>query len=64
MSEHPPRPPLPPPTAAFLDELRERARRYGWDGDYVEIDFFLRSLYSEAGLPVPDLNPYLIEDES
>jgi hypothetical protein len=51
-------PPLPPPTEGFLEELRERARRAGWNYDYVVIDEFMRGLYKEAGVPEPVLDPY------
>jgi hypothetical protein len=47
-----------PPSPAFLEELRERARRAGWDYDYVEVRAFVEALYREAGLDVPDLEPY------
>lgn len=47
---------------AFLDELRERARRYGWAGDYTEVIEFVRQQYVDAHLPVPDLTPYEEED--
>ncbi len=52
-----------PPTLGFLEELRERARRYGWLGDYVEIASFVRDLYKEAGIEVTDgeLAPYETE---
>jgi lysylphosphatidylglycerol synthetase-like protein (DUF2156 family) len=48
------------PTKEFLEELRERARRYGWSGDYVEVREFVKSLYLDAGLEVTDayLEPY------
>lgn len=57
--------PLPPPSKDFLAELLERAKRYGWSGDYVEIDYFLRSLYHEAGIDISDaeLEPYKDDDE-
>jgi hypothetical protein len=52
---------MTPPTAAFLDELRERARRYGWDGDYIPIRDFMVSLYRDAGVrEPPNLEPYPI----
>ena len=41
---------LSPPTSEFLAELTERARRYGWEGDYIEIYDFLKSLYADAGI--------------
>jgi len=49
-----------PPSLAFLEELRERARRYGWSGDYGEIQAFVEALYKQAGEPVTqsDLEPY------
>ena len=51
-------PPLPPPSPEFLEELRERARRFGHLGDYIEISQFVEALYDEAALPRPDLEPY------
>ncbi len=48
---------LPPATSAFLEELVERARDWGW-GDGVEITNFVERLYRDAGLPVPDLDPF------
>lgn len=54
-----PRKQLPSPTPEFLAELIERAKRYGWTGDYVEIRDFLVAQYKEAGMPPPDdLEPY------
>lgn len=55
---------LPPPSRAFLDELRERARRLGWTFDYVEIRQFVLALHIEAGVELSDadLEPY--PDES
>ena len=44
----------------FLEELRERARRYGWDGDYTELISFCNELYRQAGHPLPDMTPYKI----
>ena len=41
---------LNPPGKPFLDELLERAKVYGWAGDYIEIKRFVCSLYEEAGL--------------
>lgn len=54
-----------PPTPAFLDELIDRARRFGWDGDYVEIQQFVRSVCLEGGRTVTDeeLEPYPPEDD-
>lgn len=54
---------LPPPTLPFLEEVRERARRYGWGGDYTELADWVRALYREAGAPVPDLEPYPVDDD-
>lgn len=57
---------MKPPTLEFLEELRERARLFGWDGDYIEVANFVRALYQEAGLPKPskeELEPYPCEDE-
>ena len=53
-------PPLPPPSKEFLEELRERARRYGWSGDYVEVKNFVESLYDEGGiyLALKEFEPY------
>lgn len=44
----------------FLAELKERARRYGWLGDYTEVASFVTELYREAGIEVKpaDLEPY------
>jgi hypothetical protein len=48
------------PSVAFLTELREQARRYGWSGDYVEIVGFVKQVYAQAGVPITDadLEPY------
>ena len=56
----PERPPtIAPPTTAFLEELRTRARIYGWTGDYGEITDFLRALYRDAGIEeIPNCEPY------
>ena len=51
-----------PPSKEFLDELVHRAKAYGWSGDYVEIDYFVQSLFDQAGLECPDLEPYLLGD--
>jgi hypothetical protein len=50
------------PRKEFLDELVEWARRYGWCGDYVEVDNFVRALYRLAQLEPPDLEPYANDD--
>lgn len=50
-----------PASPEFLEELRERARRVGWLLDYSEIASFVRRLYHEANLPVPELEPYETE---
>lgn len=55
--------PLPLPSLEFLEELSERARRYGWSGDYTEIEEFVRVLYAEAELPVPDLRTYRYDSD-
>lgn len=49
------------PTKEFLTEVTERARRYGWKGDYVEVAAFLAYLYEMAGVPCPtgaDIEPF------
>lgn len=51
-----------PPSLVFLEELRERARCYGWTGDYEELHRFIAHLYEQAGLPVPDLEPYAVDE--
>ena len=51
-----------PPAIEFLEELRDRARRYGWGGDYIEIRDFVEALYRQAGFEVPDLEPYPVND--
>ena len=54
-----PLPLLPPPSQAFLEELRERVRRRGWArGDLTDILRFVRDLYEEAGLPPGKLEAY------
>ncbi len=50
------------PNAEFLEELRERVRCYGWQGDYIELEAFVRDLYDEAGAECPDMTPYGAED--
>lgn len=54
------------PTLEFLEELRERARRFGWNCDYTEVVSFVKSLYIEAGVPITDemLEPYPDEEAS
>jgi hypothetical protein len=49
-----------PASPAFLQELRERARRYGWRGDYVEIAQFVQGLHDDAGVMFPEefVDPY------
>jgi len=45
----------------FLEELVEQARKYGWDGDYVEVKDFVRSCFREKGEKPPteeELEPY------
>jgi lysylphosphatidylglycerol synthetase-like protein (DUF2156 family) len=44
---------MKPASKEFLDELNERARHYGWSGDFVEISSFVAALYEEAGLEPP-----------
>jgi hypothetical protein len=48
------------PTPEFLAELLERARHYGWEGDYHEVISFVRHLYAEAGMSLPEqeIEPY------
>jgi hypothetical protein len=46
------------PSPEFLAELAERARRFGWSGDYVEVERFVRHLFAEAEIEPPDLEPY------
>jgi len=45
-----------PPSQHFAQELRERGRRYGWTGDYVEIEEFIREIWREAGLSEEGVN--------
>jgi hypothetical protein len=52
---------LEPPSKEFLEELRNRARHFGWRGDYYEIIRFVEELYEDAGLPRPDLS--VIEED-
>lgn len=52
------RPPMPPPSAAFLAELTERCRQLGWGVDYIEIESMLQAFYDEAGAKPPNLEPY------
>lgn len=49
---------MTPPSKEFLEELVERCRRIGWSVDYTEIWNLLEILYDQAGLPVPNLEPY------
>jgi hypothetical protein len=46
----------------FLEKLAEVARLYGWEGDYVEIQEFVRSLYFLQKKKIPDLTPYEMKD--
>lgn len=46
---------------AFLKELVEQARKYGWDGDYVEVRDFVQHCFREANKTPPTnakLEPY------
>jgi len=47
----------------FLNKLVELARLYGWSGDYIEIDYFIRELYGYTELPLPDLTPYELDED-
>ena len=51
-----------PAGPAFLEELRERARIYGWDGDFVEVLRFVEDLHREAGVVLPEEFRTAIED--
>ncbi len=53
---------MKPPTKEFLDELAERARISGWSHDYVEVKQFVKDLFTEAGIPCPNLEPYPYDD--
>jgi hypothetical protein len=47
--------------AAFADRLRELARKYGWEGDYIEVAQFVEWVYDQLALPIPsrtELEPY------
>lgn len=44
------------PSIEFLDELRRRAKAYGWSGDYVEVLKFVQRLYKEAGIDYEELD--------
>jgi len=48
--------------AAFLRQLTHEARTFGWMGDYVEIRGFVENCHREAGVPLPDLEPYPVVD--
>ena len=41
----------------FLDRLVVLAKKYGWEGDYVEIDRFVRWVHEESDVECPDLTP-------
>jgi len=45
-------------TPEFLETLVGVARNYGWDGDYVEIERFVRFCFQQAGKEPPSLEPY------
>jgi hypothetical protein len=45
----------------FLTTLTEAAKMFGWDGDYIEVESFVKYCFDLAGLPRPDLTPYDIE---
>lgn len=47
---------------AFLRQLTHEARTFGWMGDYVEIRSFVEHCHREAGMPIPDLEPYPVVD--
>ncbi len=53
------KPPMPPPSAEFLQELTERCRQLGWDVDYIEVARMLEAFYQQAGTKPPDLEPYV-----
>ena len=42
------------PSKEFLNELRRRAIKYGWNGDYTEVATFVKYLYKEAGIEITD----------
>lgn len=50
------------PDEEFLHELKERARRYGHEGDYVAVRDFVNSMFHLAGLRPGDLEPYPCQD--
>lgn len=45
-------------TDEFLSTLVETARRYGWRGDYYEIDDFVTSVFRLARKDPPNIEPY------
>ena len=47
-----------PPTAEFLEELTYRARKYGWNGDYSEIQRFMMELFADAGTAEPSMEAF------
>ena len=49
--------------AKFLAKLTEIWKLYAWRGDYVEIRAFIETLHEDAGIAVPDLDPYDFEDD-
>lgn len=51
---------------AFLKELVEQARKYGWIGDYVEVRDFVQHCFREADKTPPtdaELEPYELEEQ-
>jgi hypothetical protein len=43
-----------PASPKFLEELRERASRYGWKGDFVEVARFVEELHQQSGVPLAE----------
>jgi len=46
------------PKPGFLRELTERVRRIGFSLDWIELRKLLEVLHGEAGVPLPNVDPY------
>lgn len=53
------------PSKAFLEELLERAKRFGWSGDYIEVARFVQDTFARAGIELTDeqVEPYAVEED-
>lgn len=43
-----------PENKKFVEELVKQAKQYGWSGDYIEVEFFVRHVIEQNGLDPDD----------